>query len=320
MILVTGASGYIGSMTLHTLQRSYPHRKCMGIDLYPLPAKWRCAVGDIGNPYFMEDLIQRYKIKQIIHCAAKVSVPESVDKPLEYYQANVSKSLNLIEAAVETGVEGFVFASTAAVYGDGDCRGDRPLREDESCLPLSPYGQSKLMVEQILHDSFVTVAMNTVILRYFNVAGADPLLETGPKTEYASHLIPRVVRAGLGLIPHVDVYGDGTERRDYVHVADVAEANISALAYAEKHSECVTFNVGTGYGASTNEVIKVVEDTLRKPVPTHTAQPREGDPKSVIANVSLAWQRMGWAAQHDITDIVKDAVAWERKKMTLPPR
>lgn len=319
-ILVTGAAGYIGSATVHGLYRKH---KVIGLDnlstgkTCPLPAGFDCFHGEVGSRAFVGNLIDRYKVKQIVHCAAKVVAPESVDKPVEYYRNNAIDTMTLYEVAAKHRVQGFVFASTAAVYGSPDLI-DRPLREDDPCRPCSPYGWSKLMAEQYMRDVHEVTGMNTVILRYFNVAGADPAGAYGPCTEYGSHLIPRVVRAALGLMPKVLVYGDGADRRDYVHVEDVARANRLALKWTEHDAGLLTLNVGTTVGFSAMNVIDCVQKTLGVKVPWDYAQRREGDPASIVASTKLITERFDWRPQYALKQIVEHAAQWEQTK--LPPQ
>lgn len=315
-ILVTGAAGYIGSQIVHTLNRVYEQVKVIGVDdlstghTCPLPRDFECFHGDVGHQRFMGNLIDRYKVKRIVHCAAKVVVPESVEFPVHYYENNTAATLALAAVAVDRGVEGIVFSSTAAVYGQ--MLGGRLVKEDDQKKPVSPYGWSKLMAEQMLRDVHIATGLDVTILRYFNVAGADPLGRTGPNTEHGSHLIPRVVRAGLGRIPKLLVYGDGQDVRDYVHVADLAAAHLSAIYY--ERGGCREFNVGTGRGYSVMEVIEAVEDALGTPVPWEPAQRREGDPRSVVADSSSIQHVLGWRSKYELKDMVQHAIDWERSR------
>jgi UDP-glucose 4-epimerase len=315
-ILVTGAAGYIGSQIVHTLHRTFEQPKLIGLDnlsapkTCALPNGVQCLFGEIGDRKFMVNVLDRFGVTKIIHCAAKVIVPESVEHPLRYYKNNVSDTMTLLEAAVEFGCD-FIFSSTAAVYGEADLRVGQ-LREDDACRPVSPYGAGKLMIEQVLDDLYHSDGLRSVCLRYFNVAGADPLGLTGPNTEAASHLIPRVVRAGMGLIPTVFVTGDGNDRRDYIHVADVAAANMAALEWTGRYTEPLTVNVGRGVPVTINDVIAEVEHQLGKKVPvTPAPRRREGDPRECVANVKLIKERFNWEPQYSLRQIVEHAISWE---------
>jgi UDP-glucose 4-epimerase len=323
-ILVTGAAGYIGSQIVHQLYRYYGKRpgdrfdqpKIIGVDNLSagftcnLPSGFDCLMGDVGNYQFMANLLQRSKVKQIIHCAASVVVPESVAKPLDYYDNNVVSSYHLLRAALAAKVEGFVFSSTAAVYGQPEF--PRPLREDDPTRPCSPYGWSKLMTEQMLKDACAAYGMNTVILRYFNVAGADPLGKTGQTSPAATHLITKAVRAVVLRKP-MTVYGDGKDVRDYVHVADVAEAHTRALEWTARHNGCLTLNVGSGAGTAVVNVLAAVSRIAHTGVPlTEFARRREGDPLSVVADTRLIRERFNWEPQYGLNEIVEHALKWEK--------
>lgn len=313
-ILVTGAAGYIGSQIVHHLYRLYDQPKVIGVDNLTsgytcnLPHDFECFMGDSGQPVFMNNLIQRYKVKQIIHCAASVVVPDSVANPQAYYFNNTVKSFELISVAIKNKVEGFVFSSSAAVYGEPEFA--RPIREDDPTRPCSPYGWSKLMTEQMLRDTYTAHGMNTVILRYFNVAGADPLGQTGQTNPNATHLVTKAVRASLG-VGKFTLYGDGHDSRDYVHVADVADANLRALEYTARHNGCLTVNVGTGQGVKAIDVVCAVK-ALSKPFPVLEAQRRDGDPLSVIAHRGLINQKFNWSPQYSLVDMVEHAIKWEK--------
>lgn len=319
MILVTGAAGYIGSQIVHQLYRLHDRPQVIGVDTMSagytcnLPKGFECIVGNAGDRAFMSHLIDSYKVKQIIHCAASVVVPDSVALPMDYYQNNVINSHALIETAIRKKVEGFVFSSSAAVYGQPEF--NRPIQEDDATRPCSPYGWSKLMTEQMLKDAHVAHGMNTVILRYFNVAGADPLGQTGQTNPNATHLITKAVRAVVLRKP-VPIFGDGTDVRDYVHVADVADANTLALEYTRRHNGCLTLNVGRGVGMSVMDVLHIVRAAVRraKQAAVEFKDRREGDPVSIVANTRLIQQKFNWAPRYGLNDMVKDALKWE---MTL---
>lgn len=315
-VLITGAAGYVGSATAHHLSRYHDKPKMIGVDnltapgTCPLPADFDCLHGDVGHEAFMANVIDRYRVKHIVHCAAKIVVPESVAEPYEYYANNTAATLALLKVALRKNVRGVVFSSTAAVYGDADMR-DRPLHEDDACHPCSPYGQSKLMVEQFLHDAWHAYTFSSVSLRYFNVAGADPMLQTGPHTEGATHLITRAVRAALGRIPKLLVYGDGIDKRDYVHVSDVAEANALSLEWLGRNAGQIVCNIGTGIGTSAMDILAKLRD-MGVVFNWDYARRREGDPASVVANIAAAQKHLNWAPRHDLQSILETAIQWEK--------
>lgn len=316
MILVTGAAGYVGSQIVQQLHRYYNKPEVIGVDNLSagytcnLPHGFECFMGDVGHTTFMDNLIKRYKVRQIVHCAASVDVPESVEQPMSYYANNVLASHELIRLAVANKVEGFVFSSSAAVYGHGP-DGTRPVREDDATRPCSPYGWSKLMTEQMLRDVHRAHGLNAVILRYFNVAGADPLGTTGPTSPKDNHLITKAIRASLGM-GKFTLYGDGNDARDYVHVADVAAAVLHSLEWTARHNDCLTLNVGTGLGATVNEVLCRVAWHAKKEFKIAPAHRREGDPVSIVSDPSLIKTRFNWSPQYDLNAMVEHALKWEK--------
>ena len=237
-ILVTGGAGYIGSHMVHALVDAGERVVVLddlstGFDWAVAPAA-KLVTGDSGDQTLVRALIAEHRIQLIIHFAASLSVPESVAEPLKYYRNNTANSRNLIECAVEGGVRHFIFSSTAAVYGNP---ARVPVTEDDPVAPISPYGSSKLMTETILRDASAACGLAYVILRYFNVAGADPQLRTGQSSRMATHLIKVAAETALGLRDKIEVFGtdyptpDGTCIRDYIHVSDLVAAHADALAY-----------------------------------------------------------------------------------------
>jgi UDP-glucose 4-epimerase len=221
----------------------------------------------------------------------------------------------LLDVAVEAGVKYFIFSSTAAVYGNAR---DVPVREDAPTAPISPYGSSKLMSEIMLHDTARAHGLRFVVLRYFNVAGADPSQRTGQSTAGATHLIKVACEAALGKRAKLSVYGtdyptpDGTCIRDYIHVSDLARAHSAALAYLRRGGDSATFNCGYGRGASVFEVISSVKRVSRNDFPIGFAPRRAGDPAALVADVSRIRATLAWRPQYDNLDtIVAHALAWE---------
>ena len=261
-------------------------------------------------------IVREHRIDAILHFAAKIVVPESVADPLSYYLNTTVKTRALLEAAVRGNVRQFVVSSTAAVYGNPSFT---PVSEEAVPSPLSPYGMSKLMSEHMLRDASAAYGLNHVILRYFNVAGADPNGRLGQSTPGATHLIKVALEAALGRRPHMSIYGndyptsDGTCVRDYVHVSDLAYAHLTALDYLRSGGESRTLNCGYGQGYSVKEVVDTVKRVTAVDFDVHHASRRAGDPTSIVAN-SDRLKQLGWQPKlDDLSTIVRDAYNWERK-------
>jgi UDP-glucose 4-epimerase len=320
-ILVTGGAGYIGSHMVHELVDA--GERVIVLDNLSSGFDWAVAkgvplvVGDSGDQLRVAALIAEHRIDAIIHFAASIVVPESVREPLAYYRNNTMNSRALIEVAVNSGIRHFIFSSTAAVYGNPETV---PVDEDAPVRPMSPYGNTKLMTEMMLRDVGAVHDLKYAILRYFNVAGADPELRTGQSTLGATHLIKVAVETALGARPHIDVYGtdyetpDGTCIRDYIHVTDLARAHLVALSYLRGGGESGTFNCGYGHGYSVLDVIEAVKDVSGKNFSVRTAARRRGDPAAIVADASRIRSQLGWAPRFDdLRTIVTHALAWERR-------
>jgi UDP-glucose 4-epimerase len=320
-ILVTGGGGYIGSHMVHEL--AHAGEAVVVVDdlstgfRAALPKTVPLVVGDVGNGELMAEVIRTHAVTAIIHFAALVVVSDSVRDPLGYYRNNTMNARALIEAAVKTGVRHFIFSSTSAVYGNP---ARLPVAEDAPLQPMSPYGNSKLMTEIMLKDVAAAHGLKYVILRYFNVAGADPKLRTGQSTVGATHLIKVAVETALGLRPAMDVYGtdydtpDGSCIRDYIHVTDLAHAHSAALAHLRRDGASETFNCGYGHGASVLEVIDAVKRLSGHDFAVRLSARRPGDPAVIVADGQRLRRELGWAPQFDDLDtIVEHALAWERR-------
>jgi UDP-glucose 4-epimerase len=318
-ILVTGGCGYIGSHMVHALADA--GEPVVVLDNLStgfraaLPKVVPLVVGDVGDGVFVADLIRTHGVTEIIHFAASIVVPDSVRDPLGYYRNNTMNARTLLEAAVQTGVRHFIFSSTAAVYGNP---ASVPVAEAAALAPMSPYGNSKLMTEIMLRDVAAAYPLQFVILRYFNVAGADPQLRTGQSTVGATHLIKVAVETALGLRPHIEVFGtdyptpDGTCIRDYIHVTDLARAHSAALAHLRNGGGNETFNCGYGHGYSVLEVIDAVKRVGGRDFAVKLSQRRPGDPAAIVADATRIRSQLGWAPQFDDLDtIVSHALAWE---------
>lgn len=321
-VLVTGGAGYIGShAVLALLDRGWP---VTVID--NLSTGFRSAVplsvpffeGDIADSALLAHIFTKQGIRAIMHFAGSVVVPESLTNPLMYYYNNTVNSRNLIETAIKYGVKHFIFSSTAATYGESaDC----PVSEDSPKQPINPYGWSKLMTEQMLADAAVAHRLNYCVLRYFNVAGADPKGRSGQSTAGATHLIKVAVEAALGKRPSVSVFGndyptpDGTGVRDYIHVTDLADAHVLALeALIRNKTQSLVMNCGYGRGFSVMDVLDAVDRVTNLKLNRVLAPRRPGDPASLVSDPTLLKRKLPWQPRYASLDtIVAHAVAWERK-------
>jgi len=319
-VLVTGGAGYIGSHMVHAL--SDAGEAVVVLDNLStgfrsaLPSSVPLFIGDVGDQDLVASIILDHRVNAIIHFAGSIVVPESVRDPLGYYRNNTVNTRALIETAVKRGVKHFIFSSTAAVYGNPAVL---PVREDAPTRPMSPYGTSKLMSEIMLHDVAAAHELRYVILRYFNVAGADPQQRTGQSTPAATHLIKVGVETALGMRPKLEVYGtdyptpDGTCIRDYIHVSDLARAHSAALAHLRRGGAAMTFNCGYGHGYSVLEVIGAIERVSGLKLPVQMVGRRPGDPVSLVADVSRIRSKLDWSPQFENLDtIVSHALVWER--------
>jgi UDP-glucose 4-epimerase len=326
-VLITGGCGYIGSHMVHTLVDAGEPVVVLD-DLSTgmrtaIPESVPLVVGNVGDRALVERLSRKHSIDAIIHFAGSIVVPESVRDPLGYYRNNTANSRTLLEAAVGCGIRRFIFSSTAAVYGNPD---RVPIAEDAPLHPMSPYGMSKLMTEVMLQDVGVAHSLHYVILRYFNVAGADPQQRTGQSTPAATHLIKVAVQTALGLRPAIDVFGtdyptpDGTCVRDYIHVTDLVRAHAAALAHLRAGGDSQTLNCGYGRGYSVLEVIEAVQRASGNRFPVRLGERRPGDPAAIVANAERLRALFGWQPQFDDLDrIVADALAWEQRLAAAPP-
>jgi UDP-glucose 4-epimerase len=322
-VLVTGGAGYIGSHMVYALLAA--GERVVVLDNLSTGFDWAIAEGapliqgETGDQALVAALIKEHGVQSIIHFAASIVVPDSVSDPLGYYKNNTVNSRALIECAVKGGVQQFIFSSTAAVYGNP---ARAPVTEDDLPAPMSPYGSSKLMTEIMLRDAGIAHGLNHVVLRYFNVAGADPGLRTGQSTKGATHLIKVAVETALGRRDKMDVFGtsyptaDGTCVRDYIHVSDLAQAHLDALRYLRAGGASVTANCGYGRGYSVREVIDTVKRVSGVDFRVDTSGPRAGDPAQIVASSERARAVLGWQPKRDdLAAIVGDALAWERKLM-----
>jgi len=270
--------------------------------------------GDILHRGELDEVFAEFKPAAVLHFAAFAYVGESVTDPEKYYRNNVAGSLSLLSAMRRAGCRNIVFSSTCATYGAPE---RVPLTEDHPLRPLSPYGASKLMIEQMLKDFGVAYGLNYTALRYFNAAGADPEGQIGEDHNPETHLIPLVVAAGLGRIPKVEIFGtdyptpDGTAVRDYIHVTDLADAHILAVQKLMDGGKSAIYNLGTGTGNSVREVIRAVEKVSGKPVPVVEGPRRAGDSPGLYADSGAIIRELGWKPRYMALDaIVETAWRW----------
>jgi UDP-glucose 4-epimerase len=320
-VLVTGGAGYIGSHMVHELVDA--GESVVVLDnlstgfRFLFPASVPFVAGSTGDRELVAKTIRKYDVTAIIHFAASIVVPDSVSDPLGYYRNNTMNTCALLDVAIEAGVRQVIFSSTAAVYGNAE---ESPVREDSATTPISPYGSSKLMSEIMLHDAGRAHDLRFVILRYFNVAGADPQGRTGQSTPAATHLIKVACEAALGKRPKMSVYGtdyptpDGTGIRDYIHVSDLARAHSAALGHLRRGGASATFNCGYGRGNSVFEVIDAVRRVSGRDFAVEIEGRRPGDPPALVANVDRIRASLPWQPRfQDLDTIVAHAFAWERK-------
>jgi len=323
-VLVTGGAGYIGShMALRLGDAGEPvvvlDNLTTGFD-WAVDHRATLVQGDAGDMAFVGDLIRTHKISEIVHFAGSIVVPESVTDPLKYYRNNTATSRNLLEAAVRGGVERFIFSSTAAVYG---MTGLAPVEETTPLAPMSPYGRSKLMTEWMLADVAAAHPIKYGVLRYFNVAGADPKKRSGQSTPFATHLIKVAAQTALGQRQKMDIFGtdyetpDGTCVRDYIHVTDLIEAHKLLLDYLRDGGDNTTLNCAYGQGYSVRQVIDTVKAVSGVDFRVDEGPRRAGDPASITATGEKVRRVLGWVPQHDkLTEMVSTALDWEKYLMT----
>jgi len=319
-VLVTGGAGFVGSHACKALSRhgftpvvydNLSHGHEDAVRWGPLER------GDILDRTRLGEVIAAHNPAAIMHFAAFIAVGESVTDPGKYYRNNVAGSLSLMEATRDHGIKAFVFSSTAAVYGLPEVV---PIPEGAPKLPINPYGHSKWMVECMLRDFGEAHGLKSMALRYFNAAGADPDGETGERHDPETHLIPLALDAAAGDGKPLTVFGedydtpDGTCIRDYIHVADLAEAHVAALQALLDGAGSNAYNLGTGNGFTVRQVIDTVEKVTGRAVPHSIGPRRAGDPASLVADPSAANRDLGWRPlMSDLDSIVATAWAWHQK-------
>ncbi len=324
-ILVTGGAGYIGSHTIKQLGEAgyeivvYDN---LSTGVASALTYGTLVMGELVDRQQLSQVFAKYNFDAVLHFAASISVPESVIKPLDYYSNNTANTLNLLYCCDRFGVNKLIFSSTAAVYGQPTVN---PITEATRPEPLNPYGSSKLMSERLIRDYAAASNLRYVILRYFNVAGAEMGGNLGQSGKNATHLLKVACDAALGKRPHVSIFGtdfdtpDGTGIRDYIHVDDLARAHVDALAYlnqTEPQMPSQILNCGYGQGYSVRQVIETVKKISGVDFKVIEAERRQGDPACVIAAAEQIRQTLGWQPRfNDLDLIVRSALAWEEKLM-----
>ncbi|CZT34658.1 UDP-glucose 4-epimerase GalE [Rhizobium sp. 9140] len=319
-VLVTGGGGYIGSHMVWALLEA--GEEVVVIDRLSTGFRWAIAPearmyeGDIADAALLSRIFSENAIDAVIHFAGSIVVPDSVSDPLGYYENNTVKSRALIASVVEAGIPHFVFSSTAAVYGTPEVL--EPVSETVQLRPESPYGSSKLMTEIMLRDAAAAHDLTYTVLRYFNVAGADPKGRSGQSSKTSTHLIKIACAVALGKRPSMSVFGtdyptpDGTCVRDYIHVWDLVQAHLKALQRMRAGGGSLVANCGYGHGFSVLEVLDTVKRVNGSDLAVAFAPRRAGDPAMIVANPALAMKELGWVPEYDDLDtIVRHALEWE---------
>ena len=318
-ILVIGGAGYIGSYMCKYLAKHgynpivfdnliYGHRQTV---------KWGPFIkGSMSDSNLLREIFEKYQIVAVMHFAAFCYVGESVTEPAKYYRNNVSDTINLLQIMIEKKISNFIFSSTCATYGEPV---EIPITENHPQNPINPYGKSKLMVEQILDDFRNAYGLQSVSLRYFNAAGADPEGELGEDHSPETHIIPLVLQTPLGQRETINIFGDdyqtkdGTCIRDYIHIADLAQAHLLALERLLNGFDGERYNLGNGDGYSVKEVIEVARQVTGKQIPLKIVERRPGDPAVLIGSSEKIVNELGWKPQFaDLNTIIETAWKWHK--------
>lgn len=319
-ILVTGGAGYIGSHAVYHLSKKY--KDIVVLDNLSTGRKEsvigaRLEVIDLEDHDRVEELLVKEKFSGVLHFAGSIIVPESVEKPIKYYQNNTENSLNLIRLCIKHQIKNFIFSSTAAVYGIPE---SGVAKETSKLSPINPYGRSKLMTEWMLEDVSAAHDFNYVALRYFNVAGANVDGKLGQCSKTSTHLLKIACETALGKRSAMSVFGDdyqtkdGTCIRDYIHVDDLADAHVKAFDYLLNGGKSQVLNCGYGHGSTVKEVLEVVRKVSGVNIKADIAPRRAGDPEVLVSEANRIREILGWTPKYDNLElIVKTALEWEKK-------
>jgi len=319
-------AGYIGSHTVLALLEA--GEKIVVLDDLSTGFRWavmppaKLIVGEVGNSALVDEILTQYRIDAIVHFAGKIVVPESITDPLAYYLDNTAKTRSLLESAIREKVKQFIYSSTAAVYGEAT---QSPIGERAPLAPVNPYGRSKLASEWMLQDVSRAHGLKFAILRYFNVAGADPKRRLGQSAAQATHLIKIATQTAIGLRPRLEIFGtdyptrDGTCIRDYVQVTDLADAHVLALNYLRYDSESLICNCGCGHGLSVFELVHEMKKVSGIDFDVRISDRRPGDSVSLVADPACIGSLLAWKPKwDDLTAIVSQALDWENRLQQTP--
>lgn len=320
-ILVSGGAGYIGShFVKEALNNNYNVIVLDNLSrghLKALPKNVELINQNLNDTEILKNKFSQYNISCIVHFAGYALVGESVDNPQLYYKNNIAGTLSLLEAALECNIKNIIFSSSCSVYGNPLLT---PISEEETIKPINPYAETKAIVEKILRDYSLAYNLKFVSLRYFNAAGADFSGNLGESHNPETHLIPRVIKAALGELEYIEVFGidyateDGTCIRDYIHVEDLATAHLKAIEYLENNNESLIVNLGTGEGNSVKQIIDLTSKIIKKDIPVKFSDRRPGDPAILVADIRKAQQKLNWSAKYNLDDIIKSAYNWHKNQ------
>ena len=320
-VLVTGGAGYVGSHAVKELRAN--GIPCVILDNLgrghrELALDTELIVGEIADASLVSRIIAGHRVTAVMHFAAFAYVGESMLDPAMYYRNNVAATACMLETIIRCGVRMFVFSSTCSTYGLPETV---PMTEEHPQRPVNPYGAGKLMVERMLQDFDAAYGFKSIVLRYFNAAGADPSGQIGEWHEPETHLIPLALQAAAGLRPGIEVYGidyptpDGTCIRDYIHVTDLAHAHVLGLRRLQAGQGSDVFNLGNGRGFSVREVIDAAERVTGRRISWSPAARRAGDPHSLVGSVAKARRVLGWEPRYAaLTTIIETAWKWHCKQ------